>query len=590
MSQEEYITLLEEIPAATESDIEDCSDDELQDDGEEQNDVLDINAMDIVFADDMLEDEIAQSVDQNNEQYDSDDEISLAVLRRKLLQENTIWTSNVENCVPIQKYFTEDFGPCIPDNVESPTDIFLHIFPTKLINHIVFQTNLYALQNSGGNPNSFMPTNSTEIKVFLGINLLMGLKHLPSMRDYWSSRRELRDPFISSCMSRDRFIWILKNIHLNDNSLQPKPSEDNFDKLYKIRPLLDILSDTFISSYKPSKNQAIDESMIKFKGRSSLRQYMPMKPIKRGYKVWIRADESGYVCRFQIYTGKVSDIAEKSLGFRVTKDLTKDLIGKGHNLYFDNFFNSMPLQRYLQDNVIYACGTARKGRKDTPTDVKEDKDLERGQSDWRISKDGIVFLKWKDRKGVLFLSNHHNPTILGTVSRKMKDGSTEEISCPILVKDYNSNMGFVDKMDMLKSIYEVSRKSKKWWHRIFFYFLDIALVNSFILFKKRSEGKTLNLKIFRLSVILGLIGAKPDMPQRGRKRDSAELVSNYKPNIPPEIRYDKCAHMPVHKKPRRCALCSTRNEPHKSSWSCSTCDVGLCLSDKKNCFMLFHNK
>nr|CAH7769898.1 unnamed protein product [Callosobruchus chinensis] len=330
--------------------------------------------------------------------------------------------------------------------------------------------------------------------------------------------------------------------------------------------------------------------MIKFKGRSSLRQYMPMKPIKRGYKVWIRADETGYVCQFQIYTGKVSDASEKNLGARVVKDLTH-LIGKGHHLYFDNFFNSIDLQKYLQRRFIYACGTARKGRKDTPLDIKEDNSMERGQSDWRVSKDALVYLKWKDRKAVLFISNHHDPTNVESVFRKKKDGSLEEIPCPKLVKEYNANMGFVDKMDMLKSIYEVDRKSKKWWQRILWYFVDVSLVNSYILFKKRSQGKSLSLKIFRLSVVLGLIGANPDLPRKGRKRDSnGQLLSNYKLTVPPEIRFDKCAHMPVHGKPRRCAHCSTRNVPHKSSWSCSTCSVGLCLNDKKNCFALFHTK
>lgn len=35
--------------------------------------------------------------------------------------------------------------------------------------------------------------------------------------------------------------------------------------------------------------------MIRFKGRSTLKQYMPNKPIKRGYKVWVRADEERYI-------------------------------------------------------------------------------------------------------------------------------------------------------------------------------------------------------------------------------------------------------------------------------------------------------
>lgn len=35
-----------------------------------------------------------------------------------------------------------------------------------------------------------------------------------------------------------------------------------------------------------SRNLSIDESVIAFKGRSTMKQFMPMKPIKRGFKVW----------------------------------------------------------------------------------------------------------------------------------------------------------------------------------------------------------------------------------------------------------------------------------------------------------------
>ena len=114
-------------------------------------------------------------------------------------------------------------------------------------------------------------------------------------------------------MSVKRFSWILGHLHLNDNSLQPKRGDDKFDKLYKIRPLIVHLSERFLSVFRPGKNQAVDESMVKFKGRSSLKQYMPKKPIKRGYKIWMRCDQSGFACQFQIYTGKINDKVEKKL-------------------------------------------------------------------------------------------------------------------------------------------------------------------------------------------------------------------------------------------------------------------------------------
>lgn len=586
LSPDSLFALLEEIPDGDLSDIGDFSDNENEE--VEENCNFNIEELDIVFAGDELNRDA--EVEQDSF-WDEEDEIPLSVLRANELKKRTIWTKDTKNCKGKLKEFTEGVGPTIPPGISTPTEMFLHIFPNDLIDHIVFQTNLYALQKSGGDSKAFLPTNSNEVKTFLGVNLLMGIKRLPSYRDYWSSKLELRDHYIGSVISRDRFAWLLGHMHINDNAVQPPRSTENFDKLYKIRPLLDKLAETFATSYKPSEQQAIDESMIRFKGRSALRQYMPLKPIKRGYKVWIRADQYGFVSQFQIYTGKVEDSVEKKLGSRVVTDLTRPLVGKGYTVYFDNFFNSIELQKSLLSDMIFSCGTARKGRKGLPSDIKNDNSLQRGESDWRVISDGIVFMKWKDRKGVLFLDNFHDPSEGTTTSRKKKDGTSEEIACPILVRDYNIHMGYVDKMDMLKSIYETDRKSKKWWHRIFFYFVDVALLNSFIIFKLRSTGKSLSLKNFRLSVAVGLIGAVRNVPQRGRKSEEPlHAANNFKPTVPLEVRFDQCAHMPIHGNPRRCAHCSTRNQPHRSKWACTTCNVGLCLNDKKNCFIPYHKK
>lgn len=108
-----------------------------------------------------------------------------------------------------------------------------------------------------------------------------------------------------------------------------------------------MLLQTYKNYYEEDEHQSVDESMIKFKVRSSLRQYMPQKLIKREYKVWVRANKSAYVFDFAIYTGKV-DSAEKHLGARVVKDLCKNIVGDYHKVYFDNFFTSLPLMNDLK--------------------------------------------------------------------------------------------------------------------------------------------------------------------------------------------------------------------------------------------------
>lgn len=272
-------------------------------------------------------------------------------------------------------------------------------------------------------------------------------------------------------------------------------------------------------------------------------------------------------------------------------DLTRELMGKRHEVYIDNFFNSVSLQLNLQKNEIYSCGTARKDRKWFPKDLVEDKGMKRGDYDWKVSETGIIALKWRDNKPVHFLSNFHSPEDVQLISRKQKDGSRKEFNCIGLVKDYNQHMGYVDKSDMYKSCYEIDRKSKKWWHRIFWHFIDLTVVNAFIMFQEKSntDGKTLSLKEFRLSLVNGLIGADPETPQRGRR--SSELVINkYKPYVALERRISQAAHMPIHGNKVRCANCSSKKEPHRTRWHCSSCKVGLCLTEKNNCFNLFHKK
>lgn len=73
----------------------------------------------------------------------------------------------------------------------------------------------------------------------------------------------------------------------------------------------------------------------------------------------------------------------------------------------------------------------------------------------------------------------------------------------------------VDKADMLCSIYGVNRKSVKWWQRLFWGILDIAFINSYVVYK--SQHGQLPLLEFRQNVVRGLLMlAKAIKPKRGR--------------------------------------------------------------------------
>jgi hypothetical protein len=104
----------------------------------------------------------------------------------------------------------------------------------------------------------------------------------------------------------------------------PKKGQSNYKKLYKIRPLIDYVK-ILKENYAPTGDQAVDECMVKLRAVLATYSYMPKKLVKRGYKIWVRADKFGYVCDFQVYSGKEGCTVEHNLGERVVLDLCKEL-------------------------------------------------------------------------------------------------------------------------------------------------------------------------------------------------------------------------------------------------------------------------
>lgn len=43
-------------------------------------------------------------------------------------------------------------------------------------------------------------------------------------------------------------------------------------------------------------------------------------------------------------------------------------------------------------------------------------------------------------------------------------------------------MGGVDHANRLRALYNVDRKTRKWWHRLFFGLIDIMFVNSYVVY------------------------------------------------------------------------------------------------------------
>ena len=123
-------------------------------------------------------------------------------------------------------------------------------------------------------------TTLEEIKAFLGLHVLFGIKQLPAIRLYWNNDPLIGVLAVQKVMSRSRFDKLSKYFHLNSNANQLPREDVNHNKLFKVRPLRDRVIERCQTELRPERDLSVDEAMIKFKGRLSMKQYMPMKPIK----------------------------------------------------------------------------------------------------------------------------------------------------------------------------------------------------------------------------------------------------------------------------------------------------------------------
>lgn len=115
---------------------------------------------------------------------------------------------------------------------------------------------------------------------------------------YWESEGSVEG--FKNTIPKQRSATLGKYFHLADPSTQ-----DRADLLRKVRALDTLLEQTFPEAYTPGKNITVDEGLVKFNGRLSYKQFLPMKSDKFGIKVWLFADaDTYYVPRFEVYLGK----------------------------------------------------------------------------------------------------------------------------------------------------------------------------------------------------------------------------------------------------------------------------------------------
>lgn len=457
---------------------------------------------------------------------------------------------------------------------KQPADFFFMFVDEALLELMVQETNRYALQKLSktilpkARIKQWKATNPNEMKIFLGLQIWIGLVQMPKLGCYWSNN-VLYSTEVKQVMSRNRFELLLSNWHFTDNE-----GGNTSERLYKIAPLINHIRKNFQNVITPSNNICVDETLVPFRGRLAFRQYIKNKRHKFGIKLFKLCIEDGYTYDFKIYCGAEKTNTTNSVPTSIVMGLCENLLDCGRTIYVDNYYTSIELAHKLLDRQTHLVGTLRKNRKGIPKDVIQKK-LKKGEIIGKESDTGVAVIKWCDKREVLMLSTKHTNKMKSLTAR-----NGNEVQKPEAIIDYNKSKSFIDLSDQVKAYASCLRRSVKWYRKLAVeILLGSAVVNAFIIYKSVTD-KNISITEFRENIAKELLGI-------AQKENNVTSISVKEKHILEEVGTSNR---------RRCTSCYKKlTEEHnrkyatskatQTRWKCVQCEKFYCVP----CFTIVHN-
>lgn len=459
-----------------------------------------------------------ENFDLNNETENNDTE--------QIEEKNTEdegWIE-INDTVPDFEEYPHECKYNIPDNVETPDEMFRLFLTDEILDKMVLETNSYAENFVTGSDlknksrfKSWKPTDREEMLKFFGIILVMGLVKVPHINDYWAQNPMYRNEYIGEVMKRDRFLMILKFWHFSKQR-----EGDGTDKLHKIRDVYEMLLAQFRKITVPGKILVIDESMVPWRGRLQFRQYIKNKSHKYGVKLYKLCTVDGFTFNMIVYTGKCENGREKDHGMKTVLRLIKDLEYKGRIVIADNFYNSVNMAEELLKKKTYLCGTLRSNRRGLPKCIVAKK-IKKGEVIGKMTRKGVRVIKWMDKRQVLMISTCRNHDAKLETKTRIRRGREECIKKPGCIFSYNDSKKGIDYSDQMSSYYSTLKRGLKWFRKLMLELIfGTTLVNAWVVYNKKNK-KYMPKKLFVETIIEKFTG----VPFKNKK-NATEVISEHK--------------------------------------------------------------
>ena len=522
--------------------------------------------------------------------------------------------------IPGIKEFDVKDGVQIPELLEEtdPYKFFTQFLQDEFLELVAFYTN----QNAALDPRFKHPkkkpwktVDKEDIRTFFGLLFLFGLMKKPNIPSYWSEDPLISTECMNRIMNRTQFARIKRYICFYDKT-KPKPTGDSF---YKIRSFQDHVLNNSKRVYVPERDLSVDESIILYTGLHRLKVYMPQKPNRYGFKAFVLSEATtGFICNMMMAEGRLKGSSEESFTKRLVLDILKEYEDKGYRVYMDRYYTSAELFMDMKRKGIGACGTSLLNRlKFEKTVLKDILDFKETDSSLFFTNDSLmmtVFYHYK--RQVHMISNFHDNSVahVEKITKlrgfDKKDVKIYAYDMPSMIREYSYKMKGVDLFNQRMSYYSTNFRSMRWYFRIIYFYMEMAMINSYLVYMKIQNKNQLRPKThadYRIYVIKKMVNWKgPERmdpkikinqfqrdqyhmnPQDGAKKryeasiyDSKKLSFNGNfIDLPCEIDRAKLSGM--------CYYCDSSNQngkqfkSKKTLWVCKPCKKYCC---KGPCFL-----
>ena len=359
-------------------------------------------------------------------------------------------------------------------NAVSPLDTLNYFLDDDVLTLITLETNSRMAERADGGEGPIggkHPTDPDELCVLLGVLLHLS-QYKGALYKCWQKGAPQFDMTAFNSIRWHRFKRLVSHLACAHGS--------SADPWHKVRPLVDRFADRCQRSLVPSDRLCIDDEMIGYRGRDLKRQFVRGKRHPHGFKNILICDATfGILLGFELYSGRKVVGSEKGYTKRVVEDLSRPYQGKWRCVYVDKYFTGPQLARSLFANRTCLVGSLNlqrvefdAGELSLPRHAALHNSLRRSQGD-------ICYTVYRGEH-----LNHIMSTGRPVVaSLPVMDMGRVVGRRPTIVEDYNLHSHSVDQFDQHLSANAIIRKSKRWYMSIFWWVINAARVQAFLIFR-----------------------------------------------------------------------------------------------------------